>query len=78
MPNIISANNPVYINSENTAIDLNVLFEGFPGPVPFTATPNDTEMYGVELYNNAQAGQYGSVAPYVPPVQPISTGTKTV
>jgi len=78
MPNIISASNPAYVNEQNTAINLDVQFDIFPEPVPFTATPNDPEPYGVELYNDAQAGQYGPVAPYVPPVQPVSTGTKTV
>lgn len=78
MPNIVSASNPVYANKDNTAINLDVLFEGFAEPVPFTATPNDPEPYGVTLYNNAVAGQYGPVAPYVPPTQPVTTGTKTV
>jgi len=36
--------------------------------------------YGVELFNNAVAGNYGEIAPYVPPpepVQPTTTGTQT-
>ena len=78
MPNIISASNPVYSNAQNTAINLDVLFEGFSEPIPFTATPHDTESYGIVLYNNALTGQYGTVEAYISPTQPTSTGTKTV
>lgn len=40
-------------------------------PVPFTASPNDCEPHGVELYNRAMAGEFGHIAPYVePPVTP--------
>ncbi|MFA7347271.1 MAG: hypothetical protein WCZ86_05885 [Desulfurivibrionaceae bacterium] len=36
-------------------------------PVPFTASPNDSEPHGVDLYNRAIAGEFGPVAPYVEP-----------
>ena len=37
------------------------------GWIPFHATPNDSEPHGRELYANAIAGEYGEIAPYVPP-----------
>lgn len=36
-------------------------------PVPFTASPDDTEPHGVELYNRAMAGEFGEIAPFVEP-----------
>ena len=41
-------------------------------PVPFTASPNDCEPHGVELYTRAMAGEFGPIAPYVePPITPV-------
>lgn len=42
-------------------IDMTVDFEGI-GPVPFTATPNDCEEHGRELYARAVAGDFGPIA----------------
>jgi hypothetical protein len=36
------------------------------GWVSFTATPDDIEDYGRELYAKALAGDFGDIAPYVP------------
>jgi len=80
------AKDPKSVNEANTEIDLTVKFVEIADELPFTATPYDTEPYGVELYNNAVAGQYGEVAPYVPPPllpepvvqeQPTTSGTVT-
>lgn len=38
------------------------------GWLPFTASPDDVEEQGRELFKRAQAGEFGQVAPYVPPV----------
>ena len=78
MLTIESASNPKYMSADGNSIDLDVKFLELPEIVPFTATPYDSEPYGVELYNNAQAGDYGPVTPYVaPPIQtePTTTGT---
>jgi hypothetical protein len=37
------------------------------GWVPFTASPDDPESLGRELYAAAMAGEFGPVAEYVPP-----------
>ncbi|WP_157669284.1 DUF4376 domain-containing protein [Chitinibacter sp. GC72] len=34
------------------------------GWIPFTATPDDTEIMGREIYAAAVAGDYGEIAPY--------------
>lgn len=61
------AKNPIWANAENTEIILTVKFFEIPEELPFTAMPNDPELWGVELFNNAVAGDYGTIAPYVPP-----------
>lgn len=61
------AENPVWNDSEHTSILLDVKFAEFETTLPFTAVPYDDMPYGVELYNNALAGQYGEIGAYVPP-----------
>ena len=40
------------------------------GWIPFTASPDDSEHLGVEIYNRAIDGEFGTVAEYVP-VPPV-------
>jgi len=61
------AKNPIWDNQEHTAITLIVKFEEIADELPFLATSHDPMPYGVELFNNAVAGNYGDIAPYVPP-----------
>ncbi|EJJ7187703.1 DUF4376 domain-containing protein [Salmonella enterica] len=60
--NIISARNGVY--TENGLINCLVHFEGFDDSIPFTASPDDPEEHGRQLYANLKAGKYGPVAPF--------------
>ena len=43
-------------------------------PVPFTASPDDSEPHGAELYARAMAGEFGEISPYVEP--PITQAQK--
>lgn len=74
------AKNPIYSSEDGQTIDLTVKFEEFAEEIGFGATPFDPMPYGVELYNNAKAGLYGPITPYVPqPVeQPSTSGTQTL
>lgn len=75
------ANNPVWHNAEGTSIHLTVKFAEFNEEFPFAANSYDSMPHGVDLYNRAKAGEFGEIAPYVPPpepVQPISSGTQTL
>jgi hypothetical protein len=56
-----------YANAEGTAINCWVAFDDFDEPLPFTASANDTEAHGREIFARAVAGEFGGVAPYVPP-----------
>jgi hypothetical protein len=74
------AKNPTYSSEDGQVINLTVKFEEFAEEMGFGATPFDPMPYGVELYNNAKAGLYGTIAPYVPPPveQPSTSGTQTL
>jgi hypothetical protein len=62
------AKDPKWSNPQHTAIDLIVKFDAINRELPFTADPNDVEEHGRQIYANCIAGQYGSIAEYIPPV----------
>ena len=64
------ANTPVYGNAEGTNIQLIVKWAEFNEEMPFGATSYDSMQHGVDLYNRAKAGEFGSIADYVPPPEP--------
>ena len=79
MSQLISVSNPIYSNAQNTIIDCLIVVSNYPDPLPFTASPNDVEAHGREIYARLIAGDYGPIAPYVPPPNPStpkSTGTQ--
>ena len=59
-----SATNPVYANAEKTAINLEVKFVEMQDILPFTATSYDTEPHGIDIFNRAKAGEFGTVLSY--------------
>lgn len=56
--------NPQWANAQHTLIDLEIDHPEY-GWILFTASPNDVEEYGRQLYAEAAAGQFGPVAEYV-------------
>ncbi|EIA2854827.1 DUF4376 domain-containing protein [Salmonella enterica] len=60
--NIITAKNGVY--TESGLINCLVHFESFDDFIPFTASPDDPEAHGRQLYADLKAGKYGPVAPF--------------
>lgn len=58
------AKNPIYTDSTNEAIKLDVKFAEFANELPFTAHPEDSEEHGRILYANALNGDYGTIAPF--------------
>ena len=67
---IISARAPKY--TEHDGIDLLVKFEEFPNEyITFTASADDSEAHGRELYTKAKAREFGDIAPYVAPAPPV-------
>jgi hypothetical protein len=63
---ISNAKAPKWANENRTAIDLTVTIDGI-GEVPFTASADDVEEHGRQLFAQASAGDFGAVGDYVPP-----------
>lgn len=68
---ILSASSPSWANPERSGINVDVEIAGI-GVVLFGASPADTAAHGRDLYARAVAGEFGPVAEYVAPVQPIA------
>lgn len=68
MGTIIEVKNPVWANPGHTQIDLLITDTEY-GDIPFTASPHDPESHGVVLFNAAVAGEFGTIAEYVPPIE---------
>ncbi|MGG4890081.1 DUF4376 domain-containing protein [Escherichia coli] len=49
---------------ESGAIDCEVLFEGMEAPIPYTATQEDTETTGQQIWEELQSGKWGEIAPF--------------
>ena len=57
--------NPRWADSDQTMINLDVNFTHLPEETAeFTASQNDPELHGQQLYNNAINGDYGTIAAY--------------
>lgn len=65
--NYSTVTSPTWANAENTIIDAVVNFDAL-GEIPFSASPNDNEQHGREIFERCAAGEFGLVAPYVAPV----------
>ena len=64
--NILSASNPVWVREDQSMLNLTVEFVELPGEkLLFTASPDDVESHGQELWQRAISGEYGPIAPWV-------------
>ena len=68
---IVNVTKPKYNNVEKTSIDVLVQFDGWAAPVPFTASPDDPEPHGVQLFTDLILGKYGPIEDYAPPAKPL-------
>ncbi|EOV0286244.1 DUF4376 domain-containing protein [Salmonella enterica] len=59
---ILTAKDAVY--TENGMINAMVHFEGFDDFVPFTASTDDVEGHGREIFADLKSGKYGEVKPF--------------
>lgn len=72
MKKITNIKNPVK-TAVDSAINVTVDIEGCGTEVSFTASSNDVTEYGKAIYQAALAGEFGTVADYVPPPAPVLT-----
>lgn len=72
-----NAHSPKWVNQDQTAVDLMVKFAHLPNDVPFTASLNDSEIHGIELFVRAANKEFGEPLPYeAPPIIPESEESK--
>lgn len=72
MTHITTARNPK-VNQVGT-VDLEIDHPAF-GWLTFSASPDDVEPHGRDLYARAMAGEFGPVAPWVEPDQAAEGAT---
>jgi hypothetical protein len=60
------AKNLKWVDVEKTRIDCDVKFEHFDEEIPFTIDPNDLYQHSLDLWEKANAGEYGAIVDYVP------------
>ena len=72
--NYSSATNPAWANDKQNAIRLTIKFDHLPDAMSFLATSYDIEAHGVQIFNDAKAGKFGPVAPFIAPVAAFDAG----
>jgi hypothetical protein len=74
---LTSLTNPRWADEANTMIDCEITTSQFGDEVlPFTASANDVESHGREIFADIVAGNYGEIGAYVPP-PPLPENTAT-
>ncbi len=66
----INVFNPCYVSEKLDQIDCEIEHPKY-GRIPFTASRNDSESHGVEIFNLLVEGEFGDIAAYEP--QPPKT-----
>jgi hypothetical protein len=78
--NILTVSNLQWANENKTIINcLITTTETGAEVLPFSASPNDTETTGRQLFDDCIAGKYGPIQNYIPvtPQQPVPPSAET-
>jgi len=67
---------PKWADEVHKRIDMTVKFSHINHDVEFTATVDDNEKHGRELFERAIVGEFGDIADYVPPPPPTPPSTE--
>ena len=62
---ITNITNPTWANAEHTIVNATVTHSEF-GIISFSASPDDVEAHGREIFADAVAGKFGPIGEYVP------------
>lgn len=68
MSTLTNPTNLQWANAGRTVITMMVTHNTY-GDIPFSASPDDTEAHGRELFERAAAGEFGEIAEFVAPVK---------
>ena len=74
---IKNVKNPQWTNAEHTMINVALETDVF-GEIPFSASPDDVEEHGREIFEDAVAGKFGIIAEYVAPPAPARSVPQSV
>ena len=77
---LVYAKNSAWSNRSKTFINLVVRFEEIDEELPFTASSNDVEEHGRDIFTRAVAGEFGSIAefePVEPTIEEVSQAVRT-
>jgi hypothetical protein len=55
-----------WVNTEKTLLDCIVKFDAHNEEIPFSIDPNDFYQHSLDLWEKANAGEYGPIEEYVP------------
>jgi hypothetical protein len=58
---------PRWADENRSAVLCTVTFDELFSPVPFTASPGDSEAHGIEIFQRCTAEAFGPIGEYVPP-----------
>ena len=79
--NYSSVTNPTWADAEHSLITCIVNFDAIGDEsevVPFTASPDDVEAHGREIFERCVAGEFGLITAYVAPPPPPAPPQKTL
>jgi hypothetical protein len=67
---VVSVTNLAWADAAHTTVVADVLFQELEamGPVPFSTSADADTAHGLEIWNGANAGTYGPIAPFSVPV----------
>ena len=74
---ITNITNLTWANAEHTMINVALETDVF-GEIPFSASPDDVEAHGREIFSDAIAGKFGTIAEYVAPPAPARSVPQSV
>jgi len=75
---IISAMNPWRYEDDYCSIFMMVWFEELDEPVPFVASPFDSERHGKALWIRAMAGEFGAIEVFERPIQEMPSPVRMI
>lgn len=71
---IESVTAPVWADAAHTSINCRIKFEGLVEAIAYTATRDDTEAHGRELFADLVAGKYGKIGKFAVDIEVLKAG----
>ena len=65
---ILNVKTPSWANAEHTLLDVTLETDAY-GEIPFSASPDDVDAHGREIFADAVAGRFGAISEYVAPAK---------